>query len=133
MINVQYIVVRRDIIDQYGIGFLAAQICHASMAPVSNQLRADFSKSVSELLDQETADWLQGVFIKYVYEVADLHALQNLMDRLYHDGIKYVPIEESKINQLTCIGLKPYNKGRVAPYFKALKRLGEGEASDKHG
>jgi len=36
MINVQYIVVRRDIIDQYGIGFVAAQLCHASMAPISN-------------------------------------------------------------------------------------------------
>jgi len=124
MINVQYIVVRRDIIDQYGIGFVAAQLCHASMAPISNQLRIDLTKPAQELLDEETADWLKGVFIKYVYEVSDLDRLHMLMDRLDSDGIRYVPIVESKINQLTCIGLKPYNKGRVAPYFKGLEKLG---------
>ncbi len=124
MINVQYIVVRRDIIDQYGIGFVAAQLCHASMAPISNQLRTDMTKPAQELLDEETADWIKGVFIKYVYEVSDLDRLHMLMDRLDSDGIRYVPIVESKINQLTCLGLKPYNKGRVAPYFKGLKKLG---------
>ncbi len=125
MIHVQYIVVRRDIIEQYGFGFVAAQLCHASMAPISNQLRNDFEQPVCELLDKETAEWLKGTFVKYVCEVADLNALHMLMDRLDSDGISYVPIRESKINELTCIGVKPYNKGRVAPYFKNLKMLGE--------
>ena len=86
---------------------------------------------MADLLDQETADWLKGVFIKYVYEVPNLGVLHMLMDRLASDGIKYVPIRESKIDQLTCIGLKPYNKGRVAPYFKALKLLGTDAVTDK--
>lgn len=124
MFVAQYIVARRDIIAKHGLGFIAAQLCHASVAPVSNQLRVDLSQTAEALLDDDTRAWLTGTFVKYVYGVDDLPGLFALTHRLDADGIKYAPIIESKIGELTCIGLKPYNKGRVAPYFRSLKLLG---------
>lgn len=125
MIIVQYLVMRRDIVEERGIGFASAQLCHASMAPISNRLRADFAQPISSALDNETIAWLAGTFIKYVMQVRDADELGELLIRLKADGIDVVPIVESSIGQMTCLGLKPYNKGRVAPYFKNLKRLGE--------
>jgi peptidyl-tRNA hydrolase len=124
MFVAQYIVARRDIIEKHGFGFIAAQLCHASVAPVSNQLRVNFSQAAAALLDDDTRAWLNGTFVKYVYEVHDLPGLLGLTQRLDADGITYASIIESKIGELTCIGLKPYNKGRVAPYFRSMKLLG---------
>lgn len=123
MYNAQYILVRKDIIEKYGIGFACAQICHASMAPISNQLRKDFNKPIIEALDKDSKDWLENSFVKLVYEVENLEKMYMVIDRLDSDGIEYVKIVESKINELTCIGLRPYNKGKIAPYFKDLKKL----------
>ena len=124
---VQYIIVRKDVIDRYGIGVLASQICHASMAPITEQIRAAEPKTtIDSVFDKETSSWINGIFNKIVLEVPNLQSMGKLTERLYHEGIKYSEIHESSLDgELTCIGLKPYNKGRVAPYFKNLKKLGE--------
>lgn len=126
MYNVQYIVVRRDIADKYGFGFLASQICHACIAPITNPIRkADRNAPISSLYDKDTFEWIDNTFYKCLLEIENLDKLNMLRDRLDSDGIEYIPIVESKIKELTVIGLKPYNKGRVAPYFKDLKLLGK--------
>jgi peptidyl-tRNA hydrolase len=124
MYNVQCIVVREDIIQKYGFGFVAAQICHASMAPITNQIQKNPSLPMDQVFDRFTKEWVLGCFVKLVYGVPSLQKLHMVMDRLDSDGIDYAKIIESKINDLTCIGLKPYDKGKVAPYFKDLQLLG---------
>ena len=124
MIIAQYIIVRKDIVDKYGFGFIAAQICHASIAPITNPIRTHGHESkVVDIFDKDTLEWIDKTFFKIVLAVDNLDQLMMLRDRLDSDGIQYVPIVESKINDLTCIGLKPYNKGFISPYVKDLKKL----------
>ena len=139
MYNVQYIVVRRDLIDKFGFGFMAAQMCHASVAPITNAIKKlDFDDglldsnnvySIGGTIDEALFDWCFGRFVKYVYEVPDLNALTDLCDRLSKGNIQFYGItelvnkDEKKVNQTTCIGLKPYDKGRIAPYFRNLQLL----------
>lgn len=122
---VQYILVRRDLVDKLGEGVLATQVSHASLAPITKQLRGNSNEVLENVLDKETKRWVEGSFVKLVLEVPDKSKLTEIMQRLYADGIKYEKIQESTLDgELTCIGLKPYDKGRVAPYFKGLPLLG---------
>lgn len=125
MIYCQYIVCRRDIIDRYGFGFIAPQLCHASVAPITNPIRGmlDTGMAVNQVFDDDTLSWINGTFFKIVLEVPGLDEMNMLRDRLDSDGISYIPIIESNIKDLTAIGTKPYNKGRLAPYFRGLKLL----------
>lgn len=121
---VQYIVVRRDILDKLGPGVLATQVAHASMAPITNQLRNANGKRLTEAIDKTTKKWIDGPFNKIVVEVATKDEMMDIAERLFADGIDYSKIEESTLGgELTCIGLRPYDKGRVAPYFKKLLLL----------
>lgn len=125
MYTVQYIVVRKDLAERLGAGVIATQVAHAAVAPITGQLRADLARPIAEALDEDTAKWVTGIFRKVVVEVETEQKLRNLMERLDADGIVYAAIRESSLDgQLTCIGLKPYDKGRVAPYFKGLALLG---------
>ena len=133
MITVQYIVVRRDLIDKLGVGTLVTQVSHASMAPLTNKLRENLNKTIEDLFDNETKQWIIGRFTKIILEVPDKSSLLNITERLFADGIDFVKIEEFTLGgELTCIGLKPYNKGRVAPYFKGLSLLGSKMNKDEN-
>ena len=120
----QYIIVRKDIIEKHGFGFIAAQIGHASVAPITNPIRTSSHESqIINILDKETLEWIDKTFFKIVLGVENLDKLIEIQLLLDKDGIKYCPIVESKINQLTCIGLKPYEKNDVSKYFSDLKKL----------
>ncbi len=122
---VQYVVVRADLAGRYGIGVLATQVAHAAVAPLTAQLRSHFDAVVREALDSDSGKWVSGSFRKIVLEVPSQGELLSLMDRLRSDGVHFVEIREATLgNELTCIGLRPRNKGSVAPYFKGLKLLG---------
>lgn len=132
-------------IDKFGFGFMVAQICHASVAPVTNAIKdlSFYDKTncqsisgvpykgyeIKGIVDKALYDWCIGRFTKYVYQVPHLNAMLDLCERLEQDGISFHKItellnkDESKVGQLTCIGLKPYDKGRVAGYFKNLHLL----------
>jgi peptidyl-tRNA hydrolase len=124
MAVVQYIVLRRDLIDEYGKGFLATQAAHASLAPLTSQLRGHFHKTLSEALDKDTREWIEGTFTKIVLEVQGINQLQEISESLRRDSVKYCEIRESTLqNELTGIGLRPYEKSKVASYFKRLNLL----------
>lgn len=104
--------------DTLGRGALCAQVAHVALAPLTSRLAA------GEELDAATWEWVNGTFVKIVLEVPGKDTLMNIMERLYGDGIEFYKIYESNLGgELTCVGLKPYNKGRVAPYFTKLKLL----------
>ncbi len=120
---VQYIVVREDLARDLGTGVLATQASHASMAPITTQIRK--SGALEAMLDPETRKWVNGAFRKILLEVPDKDKLIELMEELDSAGVEYSKIEESTLNgELTGIGLKPYEKDRVAKHFKDLSLLG---------
>jgi len=118
MYVVQYIIVRKDLAKKLNRGMLAAQVAHASLAPITRRIQArnlDF--------DPEFLAWIDVSFAKIILE-APTPKLYGIMSQLFSDEIEYHPIYESTLdNTLTCIGLKPYDKERVAPYFKDLQLL----------
>lgn len=117
---VQYIVVRQDLAEKYGAGTLVTQISHASLAPITNQLR-----SLEKRLDDETGKWVEGSFTKIIL-ASSKEKLVELMRELDNSGVQYSKIEESTLGgELTCIGLKPYEKQKVAALFKDLKLFGK--------
>lgn len=122
---VQYIIVRKDLIDKYDNGIMFAQACHASMAPITEQIRnSNSTATLDEIFDKETKEWINGKFNKIILQVPNKDSLLDIMELLDSDGIKYSKICEGNLdNELTCIGLKPYNKGRICPYFKKLEKL----------
>jgi peptidyl-tRNA hydrolase len=129
---VQYIIVRGDLIDKFGVGVLATQVSHASIAPITNQLRRNFNKPVYDALDNPTKSWVDGSFTKIVLEVPGKDELLDLIGKLYADGIEFSRIEESSLgNELTCIGLNPYEKNKVSQYFQGLYLLGHRKAEKK--
>lgn len=124
-IAAQYIVVRKDLATKYGLGVLAAQAAHASVAPLTSQLRGNLDAPVREAIDRFTREWVEGTFRKIVLEAESEQDLLSLMERLRSDGVHFSEIRESSLNgQLTAIGLRPCNKGAVAHYFTGFKLLG---------
>jgi peptidyl-tRNA hydrolase len=121
---VQYIVVRKDLKEKYGIANLAVQICHAGMAPITSRIkRAPPETPVNKVFDTETYKWIHGIFTKRLLQ-AEPSALDQLCERLESDGIRFNRINESGLGGiLTCIGVKPYPAGKVAKYFKNLELL----------
>ena len=97
MINVEYIIARKDILKNYGSGIFGTQV-HAATAPITNQLKEDPEKKVTDCLDKSTRDWVTRTFTKKLLEVPNVEKLWMLMDRLDSDGIKYSPIRESGLN-----------------------------------
>jgi len=119
---VQYILVRGDL--ELNMGQVAAQVAHASLAPLTNMIRNNLCSSPQHVFDSETLRWIEGPFNKIVLKVPSKARMLDIMERLYADGIQYEKIMESTMGgELTCIGLKPYDKGRVAPYFRGLRLL----------
>ena len=121
---VQYIVLRRNLINQYGVGFLVTQTAHASLAPITNKIRNRRSSSIDDILDNDTLNWIEGTFTKIVLEVPDETSLNKLKESLNKDGIEFSEIRESSIGgELTSIGLRPYKKSEVYKYFRGLRLL----------
>ena len=118
---VQYIIVRKDLDE----GVLATQVAHASVAPVTNQLRPDMERTIEDALDDATKTWVDGPFTKIVLEVPDKDSLNKVEEILAANGIEYDVMRESRLNgEPTSIGLKPYEKSDVAGCLNGLKLLG---------
>jgi peptidyl-tRNA hydrolase len=121
----QYIVVRKDLIDKKDLGLIIAQACHASLAPITSQMRRSGKDSmIKDSLDSESLEWAYGIFKKIILETPNEQTLKDLMDTLDKSNIEYKPIRESKMDdELTCIGIKPYKKEDIYKYLKHLKSL----------
>ncbi|MBI5073033.1 hypothetical protein HZA99_04400, partial [Candidatus Woesearchaeota archaeon] len=106
-------------------GALAAQVAHASTAPLTTQLRKDMSGTIDRVLDEETKAWISGTFTKIILGVEDKGQLSEVMRLLEKQGIAYSRIEESSLGgELTSIGLKPYQKEHIAPLLHGLPLFG---------
>lgn len=122
----QVIVVRKDL--KMKAGKLAAQVSHASMAPITNRLRAQenidygaanvitnmtISFDHGEPHDIAFLDWLKGSFTKVVVEIESEQDLLDLLAAAEKVGIPCVKIEDEGrtafhgVRTLTCASFGP--------------------------
>lgn len=132
---VQYIVVRKDLVELMGYGKLSAQVAHASLGAVFG--REEYEKvlkgEIEFLKNPNLYGWLKGSFAKIVCYINTKTKLINLAEKLEKDGIKCKLIydscltkiqpEENNGTTLTCMGTYPIKKENTPKYMKKLQLL----------
>ncbi|CAN6448826.1 unnamed protein product [Victoria cruziana] len=111
---IQYVVMRRDLIDTWPLGSVVTQGCHASVSAI--WLHKD---------DEHTAKYCAPTNLdsmhKVTLEVKGEVQLLNLSEKLKAGGIAHKLWIEQPENFPTCLATKPYPKSTVSPFFKKLK------------
>ncbi|KAB1204438.1 putative peptidyl-tRNA hydrolase PTRHD1 [Morella rubra] len=111
---VQYVVLRRDLIDTWPLGSVVTQGCHASVFAIW-----------SHKDDPHTAEYCSPQNIdsmhKVTLEVKGEAQILNLSEKLVAGGIAHKLWIEQPENFPTCLATKPYPKSVVSSFFKKLK------------
>ncbi|XP_048331456.2 uncharacterized protein LOC125422914 isoform X2 [Ziziphus jujuba] len=114
---VQYVVLRRDLIDSWPLGSVVTQGCHASVSAVWSH-RDD--PDTVQYCSPQNIDSMHKVTL----EVKGETQILNLSEKLKAGGIAHKLWIEQPENILTCLATKPYPKSSVSSYFKKLKLYG---------
>ncbi|TKY74633.1 putative peptidyl-tRNA hydrolase PTRHD1 [Spatholobus suberectus] len=111
---VQYVVLRRDLIDTWPLGSVVTQGCHASVSAVWSNRDDPFT------VDYCSPDKIDSMH-KVTLEVKGESQIKNLSEKLTSGGIIHKLWIEQPENIPTCLATKPYPKSIVSSYFKKLK------------
>ncbi|RDX63674.1 putative peptidyl-tRNA hydrolase PTRHD1, partial [Mucuna pruriens] len=111
---VQYVVLRRDLIDTWPLGSVVTQGCHASVSAVWSNKDDPFT------VDYCSPDKIDSMH-KVTLEVKGETQIKNLSEKLTSGGIIHKLWIEQPENIPTCLATKPYPKSIVSSYFKKLK------------
>ncbi|THU63002.1 hypothetical protein C4D60_Mb01t11120 [Musa balbisiana] len=111
---VQYVVLRRDLIDSWPLGSVVTQGCHASVAAVWNYRH---HPDVLAYCSDHNLDSMHKVTL----EVKGETQLRNLSDKLKTGGIDHKLWVEQPEDFPTCLATRPYPKSQVGSFFKKLK------------
>ncbi|GAB4833089.1 hypothetical protein Ancab_007148 [Ancistrocladus abbreviatus] len=111
---VQYVVLRRDIIDKWPLGSVVTQGCHASVAAVWT------NKEDPHTLHYCSPHNLDSMH-KVTLEVKGEGQMLRLSEKLNASGIVHKLWIEQPENIPTCLATKPYPKSVVSSFFKKLK------------
>ncbi|KMS99411.1 hypothetical protein BVRB_2g045330 isoform B [Beta vulgaris subsp. vulgaris] len=112
---VQYVVLRRDLIDKWPLGSVVTQGCHASVAAIWQH--KDDSSTLRYCSPPHALDSMHKVTL----EVKGETQLVNLSEKLNSAGILHKLWIEQPENFPTCLATKPYPKSVVSPFFRKLK------------
>lgn len=129
MTSVQYIIVRKDLIEQMGIGKTAAQVAHASLGVLIEDKDGGYYLKTNPQIKQ----WFNGPFTKLVVYVKSKQKLLNIakeLDKLnietkliYDRCLTMLKPEESDGTILTCMGIMPMLRKDVPKCLKKLQLL----------
>ncbi|XP_039132212.1 putative peptidyl-tRNA hydrolase PTRHD1 [Dioscorea cayenensis subsp. rotundata] len=111
---VQYVVLRRDLVDTWPMGSVVAQGCHAAVAAV--WAHRDHPDTVAYCSDAN----LDSMH-KVTLEVKGEAQIRNLSEKLKVNGIDHKLWIEQPENIPTCIATRPYPRSQVVSFFKKLK------------
>ncbi|WOG87891.1 hypothetical protein DCAR_0207124 [Daucus carota subsp. sativus] len=111
---VQYIVLRRDLIDTWPLGSVVTQGCHAAVAAVWAH------KDDEHTLEYCSPDNIDSMH-KVTLEVKGEPQIRNLSEKLVAAGIAHKLWIEQPENIPSCLATKPYPKSAVSSFFKKLK------------
>eukprot|EP00268_Persea_americana_P003818 TRINITY_DN11168_c0_g2_i1.p1 TRINITY_DN11168_c0_g2~~TRINITY_DN11168_c0_g2_i1.p1 ORF type:complete len:206 (-),score=28.35 TRINITY_DN11168_c0_g2_i1:370-987(-) len=111
---VQYVVLRRDLIDTWPLGSVVTQGCHASVAAI-------WSNRDDPLTLGYCSDRNLNSMHKVTLEVKGESQILNLSEKLNEGGIAHKLWIEQPENIPTCLATKPYPKSAVSLFFRRLK------------
>ncbi|KAA8521411.1 hypothetical protein F0562_012097 [Nyssa sinensis] len=111
---VQYVVLRRDLIDSWPLGSVVTQGCHASVAAIWSH--KDDPNTLS-YCSPTNLDFMHKVTL----EVKGEPQILNLSEKLMAGDIAHKLWIEQPENIPTCLATKPYPKSMVSSFFKKLK------------
>ncbi|PIA43652.1 hypothetical protein AQUCO_01800009v1 [Aquilegia coerulea] len=111
---VQYVVLRRDLIDSWPLGSVVTQGCHASVSAIWSY------KDDNCTIDYCSPEKI-GSMHKVTLEVKGETQLFNLSQKLTASDIAHKLWIEQPENIPTCLATKPYPKSAVSSFFKKLK------------
>ncbi|XVF89468.1 hypothetical protein PTKIN_Ptkin19aG0132800 [Pterospermum kingtungense] len=111
---VQYVVLRRDLIDTWPLGSVVTQGCHASVSAIWSHKD---DPHTLQYCSPENIDSMHKVTL----EVKGETQLLNLSEKLTAGGIVHKLWIEQPENISTCLATKPYPKSIVSLFFKKLK------------
>ncbi|PQM38332.1 putative peptidyl-tRNA hydrolase PTRHD1 [Prunus yedoensis var. nudiflora] len=119
---VQYVVLRRDLIDTWPTGSVVTQGCHASVSAIWSHKDDPHtlqycSPEISTLCT--SAATFSDFWV--TLEVKGEPQILNLSEKLTAGGIAHKLWIEQPENYPTCLATKPYPKSVVSAYFKKLK------------
>jgi peptidyl-tRNA hydrolase len=133
---VQYIVVRKDLVEKMGVGKTAAQVAHASIATIfgREQYYALLRNDIDAIIGQPALrSWIEGRFTKLVVCVKSKQQMLNLKEKLDSEGIVVRMIydccltmlepEEDNGTTLTCMGVVPLFRDSVPKCLQKLQLL----------
>ncbi|XP_055812736.1 uncharacterized protein LOC129882454 isoform X2 [Solanum dulcamara] len=111
---VQYVVLRRDLIDMWPLGSVVTQGCHAAVAAIWSH------KDDAITLQYCSPSNLDSMH-KVTLEVKGEAQILNLAGKLKAGGIAHKLWIEQPENIPTCLAIKPYPKSLVSSFFRKLK------------
>ncbi|XP_009779172.1 uncharacterized protein LOC107804930 [Nicotiana tabacum] len=111
---IQYVVLRRDLIDTWPLGSVVTQGCHAAVAAIWSH------KDDAVTLQYCSPSNLDSMH-KVTLEVKGEAQILNLAEKLKAGGIAHKLWIEQPENIPTCLATKPYPKSVVSSFFKKLK------------
>ncbi|TMW98254.1 hypothetical protein EJD97_004292 [Solanum chilense] len=111
---VQYVVLRRDLIDTWPLGSVVTQGCHAAVAAIWSH------KDDAVTLQYCSPSNIDSMH-KVTLEVKGETQILNLAEKLKAGGIAHKLWIEQPENISTCLATKPYPKSLVSSFFKKLK------------
>ncbi|OMO86116.1 Peptidyl-tRNA hydrolase, PTH2 [Corchorus capsularis] len=111
---VQYVVLRRDLIDTWPLGSVVTQGCHASVSAI--WAHKDDPHTL-QYCSPQNIDSMHKVTL----EVKGETQIKNLSEKLTAGGIAHKLWIEQPENFPTCLATKPYPKSLVSMFFKKLK------------
>ena len=138
---VQYIVVRKDLVEEMGVGKTAAQVAHASLGAILERVKFEEEnfwgrnvRETSQIIDDPGVNsWLNGRFTKLVVYIKTKQKLLNLAEKLDTLGIRTKLIydacftilepEEPEGTTLTCMGVIPILRDNVPKCLQKLRLL----------
>ena len=110
-------------------GKIAAQLAHASIKWLTDRIKKNLDKKVSDLLTEEEESWINGNFKKVVVYVENEGELLKLFDSAKESGLTVSLITDAGLTEFhwqptnTCLCIGSHLNEKIDPLTKDLKLL----------
>lgn len=114
---VQYVVVRRDLLDKWPTGSVIAQAVHASVAAIWE------SKTSNNTIDycEQPGSGMNSQMHTVVLEAKNEAAVVKLADQLTKDGLQFALWTEQPENMVTALAAQPYKRSNIKKHFSKFR------------
>lgn len=120
---VQYVVVRRDLMNEWPTGSVIAQAVHASVAAVWKTKSSDNTRAYCEQRGNEAPEpgQVSDQMHTVVLEAKNEPSLLKLADKLKEAEIEFILWKEQPEHIHTALATQPYKRSEIKKYFSKFR------------